>query len=368
LKGQLSVNIPDTENIILVLKGVEIYCGVAPGIIFYNANEMDKTNYKSDKTQIEFNKAIKLNPDDIGIQVIIADDSDNTVSGSHVAKFNDDKGKKVKYDGAFYSKVSLLITGDTKGNGRLNIIGDNEGLDSEKHLIISGGNINIASQDDGINANHDGGSVILINGGNVKVNGGLNTGDGIDSNGYLIIQNGTVISQGNPGFKGISADLGIVINGGTVIGVGSILTYINNESEQQIIHLRFSSEIPKNSKLSLKDLSGKTLLSFNPSTSRFISGTDTRKYTGAVISHPSIKQNEVYYLYLGNTQLHIQPGDEKNSQIKQMTPSEIESVPTYLKLNSKFSTFDVYNSKIESSGSKIEFSLIYLFAFLIILF
>ena len=377
LKGQLSISISSQEKITLVLEGVDIYCGVAPAVIVYKAYEMDTKNYEVEKIQIDLKKAIELNPDEAGVKIIIADNSDNIISGSHVADFRDSNNNRIaKYDGAFYSKVSLSIKGETKGNGILNIIGDNEGLDSEKHLIISDGNINIASQDDGINANNDGGSVVLIKGGNVKINGGLKEGDGIDSNGYLIIQNGKVISAGSKDKCGLTADLGIVINGGTVIGVGSGQPWNNNNSTQQIMHLRFYPEIPKNRKLYVKDSSGKILLSFNPSTSRFISGTEPRGYKGAIISHPSFKLNEVYYLYLGNIQFHASPSTDKNKkEAPKLKTDKIESLPKELNLKSIVSTFDMYyieivknESKSESSSSKTDFSFMNWFAFLIILF
>ena len=391
LKGQLSIKIKETENITLVLKGVNIYCSVAPGVIFYKAYEMDEINYEKESISINITKALKLSPDQAGVKIIIADDTENTISGSHVAKFyeytkNNDgtitvitspkKKKKAKYDGAFYSKVSLSIKGETKGNGILNIIGDNEGLDSEKHIIISGGNINIASQDDGINANNEGGSVILINGGNVKVNGGLGSGGGIDSNGYLIVQQGKVISAGSIKDNGINGQLGIVINGGTVIGVGAIQSWQNEKNEtieQPIIHLRFSSEVPKNRKLCIKDSSGTILISFNPLTSRFIPGTQVRAYIGAVISHPSLEWNNIYYLYLGNTKLYVKPSDERKSTVTPKYPDDLKPYTTELNLTSNVSTFDVFYVNTESSSSKsfgrfFDFSFINLFAFLIILF
>ena len=94
---------------------------------------------------------------------------------------------------------------------------------SEKHLLVESGNINIASQDDGINTKEDNGSVTLIKGGTLTINTGLGSkGDGIDSNGYLIINGGTIISEAKPASdSGMDADLGVVINGGTVIDVGS---------------------------------------------------------------------------------------------------------------------------------------------------
>ena len=40
----------------------------------------------------------------------------------------------------------MVISGGSKGNGVLKVIGDSEGLDTTKHLLIEGGVINIAAQ------------------------------------------------------------------------------------------------------------------------------------------------------------------------------------------------------------------------------
>jgi hypothetical protein len=116
------------------------------------------------------------------------------------------------------------------GEGLLRIEADNEGLCSERHLTINGGDIFIASGNDGINANADGESVVTVNGGNltIQVTGGTGEGDGIDSNGSIVINGGTVQSYAcaTSGDSGIDADLGIQINGGTVIATGNMLDRI----------------------------------------------------------------------------------------------------------------------------------------------
>jgi hypothetical protein len=125
--------------------------------------------------------------------------------------------------------MSMNIGGDT---GVLNIQATNEGLDSEMHLTINGGNINIFSGNDGINTNEDGVSVTTINGGtlNIQVTGETGEGDGIDSNGYLVINGGTVIAAAcsNSADAGIDSDMGIHITGGTVIASGSMLDRIED--------------------------------------------------------------------------------------------------------------------------------------------
>lgn len=68
-----------------------------------------------------------------------------------------------KYDGAFYSKMSMNIGGEAEGTGLLSITAENEGLDSELHLTVNGGQISIQAQNDGINTNGH----IVIRGGTI---------------------------------------------------------------------------------------------------------------------------------------------------------------------------------------------------------
>ena len=108
----------------------------------------------------------------------------------------------------------MEISGGETGTGVLNIEAENEGLDSELHLTVNGGVINIRSGDDGINTNEDGVSVTTINGGVVNIVAGLGSeGDGIDSNGYLVINGGTVLASANPAAdSGLDSDCGSYIN------------------------------------------------------------------------------------------------------------------------------------------------------------
>lgn len=217
--GQLAIDLgEDAEDdpnavVTLVLDGVDINCSVAPAVIFYNVYECGSGDTETATSEVDTSAA--------GANVIIADGTVNNITGSHVAKIYKDgtTDKKYKFDGAFYSKMSMNIDGETLGTGRLNITADNEGLDSELHLTINGGIIHINSADDGINTNEDGVSVTTINGGYLYIftrNG--SEGDGIDSNGW------------------------IVINGGTVVGVGGMYDEIENDSEQLFMFMQFAED------------------------------------------------------------------------------------------------------------------------------
>lgn len=151
----------------LILDGVDVTCTVAPALIFYNVYECGSSDEETAASEVDTSAA--------GANVIIADGSVNNFDGSHVARIYEPgtTDKLHKYDGAFYSKMSMNVSGETAGDGVLNITGDNEGLDTELHLTINGGVINIDAANDGINTNEDNVSVTTINGGTVVALGNM---------------------------------------------------------------------------------------------------------------------------------------------------------------------------------------------------
>ena len=172
-QGQLAVDLGEdaqddpTAVVTVILDGVDVTCTVAPAFMVYNVYECGSTDVETSSPTVDTAAA--------GINVVLADGSENTFTGSHVARIYEEgtTDKLHKYDGAFYSKMSMNIGGESEGTGVLNIDGDNEGLDSELHLTINGGVINIRAQNDGINTNEDGVSVTTINGGTLQINAGL---------------------------------------------------------------------------------------------------------------------------------------------------------------------------------------------------
>lgn len=282
----------------LILDNADISCAVAPAVLFLNVYECDN-NWNTDTAKPEIDTTAA------GANVIIADGSVNSISGSHVAKIfkdNDEEKKLWKQDGAFYSYMSLNIDGEDKGDGVLNITADNEGIDSELHLSINGGNIKICSQDDGINTNEDGVSVTTINGGSIHILGGLGEeGDGIDSNGWLVINGGTVISMANPGSDaGLDSDMGSYINGGTVVALGSTMDWPESDSEQVTINLQFAERQNAGDAIVVKDTDGSFVFAYDPSDDE-VASTDIRQYQGAVISCSAFELEKTYNVFLGGS-------------------------------------------------------------------
>lgn len=277
--GQIAVDLgedaKDDPNAVvtLILDNADISCSVAPAVIFYEVYECGVADEDAASKDVDTTAA--------GANVIIADGSINNISGSYVAKIYKsyelsedgtevvDSKKLHKYDGAFYSKMSMNVNGGKTGTGILNITAENEGLDSEMHLTVNGGNINITSGNDGINTNEDGISVTTINGGNLNivVDGTTGEGDGIDSNGWL------------------------VINGGTVVATGNMLDEIA-ESAQNYIVLSFASRQVGGASYSIKDEADSTV----------VESTPANDFTYCIFSNESLKQG-TYSVWMDDAQL-----------------------------------------------------------------
>ena len=254
--GQVAVDLgEDAETdpdavVTLILNGVDITCTVAPAVIFYNVYECDADFVAYDNEETDnYVSSPTVDTSAAGANVILADGSVNNISGSYVARiYKEGTTKKLhKYDGAPYSKMSMNVDGGALGSVVLNITAENEGLDSELHLTINGGNINILAGNDGINTNEDGVSVTTINGGtlNVQVTGETGEGDGIDSNGWIVINGGTVISSAcsNSADSGLDSDNGIYINGGTVVAGGNMYDAVDG-GDQTYAVFQFAQRRP----------------------------------------------------------------------------------------------------------------------------
>ena len=114
-----------------------------------------------------------------------------------------------------------------KADGNVNIAGGNitivvtgngaEGIESKNELTVSGGTINITSNDDGINS----ASNLYIKGGDITVVATNN--DAIDSNGSIYVSGGTTRALGPGSMEcGLDADERhyVYLTGGTLIAVG----------------------------------------------------------------------------------------------------------------------------------------------------
>ena len=302
--GQIAVDLGgDAEEdpnavVTLVLENVDITCTVAPAVIFYNVYECGPSD--------EENATMEVDTTAAGANIIIADGSENNIHGSYVARIYKsyelsedgteviDSKKLHKYDGAFYSKMSMNIYGEEESSGKLNIYAENEGLDSELHLSIFSGNIHIESGNDGINTNEDNVSVTRIAGGslNIVVNGSTGEGDGIDSNGWLVIDGGKVTAAacGFSGDAGIDADLGVYIRGGQVAASGNMYDHLAGDSTYAVFTF------------SQRQSGGKTYTLQNEKGKEVFTCTPANDFQYLIVSSPALTAGD-YTFWQGSTQL-----------------------------------------------------------------
>lgn len=194
-------------------------------------------------------------------------------------------GGSSEYDACLFSSGPLTIT----GTGKLDVYGNQdkgEGIATEtNNLTINSGTISIVSNDDGINAGGDGGT-IEINGGKVTVKA---SGDGIDSNKDIVINGGEIYAMGSSqgGDAGLDADNGVTINGGNVIALGSdMLEKPNNNSKQKYIAVNLNEKVKDGSEILLKDENGNLITSFTANTD----------FKTLIISNEKLEKGK-YYLY-----------------------------------------------------------------------
>lgn len=194
-------------------------------------------------------------------------------------------------DDAITSHVLTKITG-----GNITIAESYEGIEGS-YVEISGGTIDLTSADDGINAaseDKDVSAHIIISGGEITVDA---NGDGIDSNGSILISGGTVTVHGPTSGRdaGLDADTGIVITGGTVFvtsTLGMVETPSKN-SEQYVVSYAHQSTISAGSTVTLCDSEGNSLVSV----------TVKKNCQSVIISSPDLKKGGSYSIYGGNTKM-----------------------------------------------------------------
>ena len=200
----------------------------------------------------------------------------------------------------FHADNNLIING-----GSITVSQSYEGLEGQK-VTVTGGNIDITASDDGINAagsssssstggrpgSSDSNALITIDGGYIVVNA---SGDGIDSNGNIVISGGTLLVSG-PADNGNGAfDYGgeATVGGGTVIFCGSsgMAQGFSDKSEQASFMYTLDSSASAGSSVALTDEKGNVLASFIPA----------KQYNNVVISTPSLKNGSSYKLVIGGT-------------------------------------------------------------------
>lgn len=210
-------------------------------------------------------------------------------------------------DDGIHADAEVLIE-----DGTIVIEKSYEGIEGNQ-ITVSGGTIDITASDDGFNAyggsgNDIGGTAktteetpnLIFNGGTVHVNAG---GDGIDSNGNIIV-NGGLIQIDGPVSNGESAiDVGTenggtcVVNGGTVIAIGSsgMAETFGSDSTQCSFLYNFETSFDAGTEITILDSKGNTLYTY----------TAEKSFSSVVFSSADLTDGETYTLQAGEESVEI---------------------------------------------------------------
>lgn len=220
------------------------------------------------------------------------------------------ESKAVKGDGAVTVNSGIVTissaddgiksnTSATINNGTVSITKAIEGIEAPL-INVNDGNVSIACSDDGFNATKgnggesNDGSYLYLKGGFVVVN--TTAGDGLDSNGNIVMSGGTVLVHGPQSQPEVGIDYNgtFAISGGLLVasGVNSNMTQATSTSSAQYaVKATTNSSVSANTIFHIQDATGADIITFKP----------VRNYSSVIFSSPAIKTGTSYYLFTGGT-------------------------------------------------------------------
>ena len=242
------------------------------------------------------------------------DAADDAIHSNSEVVINGGKFSIATGDDAIHGETNLMIN-----NGYIDITESYEGLEAE-NITVKGGEVYIVAGDDGINAaetngtedqqgdlmNPMGKAQLTIDGGYIYVD---SKGDGLDANGTITMNGGTIIVDGptNGGNGALDYDKTCDINGGIFIAAGSaqMAQSVSGTSKNNAINITFSTPQEVGQTVAILDKDGKAVISYTPK----------KAFQVIVISSPALETGNTYtYSYSGTVE-----GDEKNGLVTNAT-------------------------------------------------
>jgi trimeric autotransporter adhesin len=200
-------------------------------------------------------------------------------------------------DDGMKSDASVTIS-----NATVAILKSVEGIEAPA-ITVNSGNVSIVASDDGFNATKgltaggtesNDGSYLTINGGSIIVN--TTTGDGLDSNGNVVITGGIIAVHGPQSSPEVGMDYNgsCNISGGflAISGTNSNMTQApSTTSGQYSLKTVSSVSIAASTLIHIQNASGNDIVTFKP----------VRSYYSFVFSSPALSNGSTYYIYTGGT-------------------------------------------------------------------
>ena len=249
----------DGSTITITEEGVYIVSGtLEDGQIIVDASDSDKVQIVLDGVHIncETNAAIYVREAD-KVFITLAENSSNTLGGGNEYTQIDDN----TVDGVIFSKSDLVCN----GTGSLTIEADyKHGIVSKDDLVITGGTLTVSAD-----------------------------GDGLDSNGGLLVTGGTTIVYGptSDGDSALDYDGSAIVTGGTLAAIGSAgMTESFDEASTQPVITYYCTETQSaDTTITLTDSDGSALFTVTPE----------KAYASIVLTCPEMKLDATYTLAAG---------------------------------------------------------------------
>lgn len=304
--GRIIVNVPKTEEVELILTGVNVTCSNNSPLYVQSADCVTLTLDKSCTNQFTDGKsyadtsetapsAAIYSEDDIKIQGEgaltvhgnyrdgISSKNDVILSGGTITIDSADDGIRGK-DSVRIKGASVSIT--SLGHG-IKVTND---TDSKKgYFLLSSGSLRIDSEKDGCHISQN----IELSGGNTTIKAGNEAFD-VEKN--IQISGGSHVLAGSKGVNhGVLSYNGeCVVTGGTLVAFGNqaLATGISSSSSQKSILYKGALPYEKNLEVKLTDSSEKTILSLS----------SIKQFQSVLISSPEMKSG-TYSLFVGGRKI-----------------------------------------------------------------
>ena len=258
---------------------------------------------KTDSTDTKSAKGLKA-----GNNIVIEDGtfnlntSDDSIHSNNYIGISNGTYSISSGDDGIHADNEIIIEG-----GSIDIKESYEGIEAAK-ITIYNGDISVVASDDGINVaggsdsssmnrpgannyNENTTNTLTIYNGNIYVNA---SGDGIDINGGGYIYGGVITVDGptSNGDGALDYDGELIVNGGTLIAVGSngMLQKISSNSTQYNVTINLKTTYQKGTKISILDENNEEIISYTP----------TKSFASIIVSTNKLSLSNTYTIKIDN--------------------------------------------------------------------